>query len=69
MRHHHQQHRATIAILGANTLAERILVQLLEGEGYSVRLLKTSSAAVVVDEQQSRGRPHWVDQKQSVQAS
>jgi hypothetical protein len=69
MRHHHQQHRATIAILGANTLAERILVQLLEGEGYSVRLLKTSSAAVVVDEQQSRDRPHWVDQKQPVQAS
>lgn len=69
MRDHHQQHRATIAILGANTLAERILVQLLEGEGYSVRLLKTSSAAVVVDEQQSRDRPHWVDQEQPVQAS
>jgi CheY-like chemotaxis protein len=44
----------TIAILGANTLLERVLAQLLEGFGYSVSLLK-SSPKEVVDEQQPGG--------------
>ncbi len=37
---------ATIAILGgADTVVENTLAQLLEGEGYSTRVLKTSSMA------------------------
>ena len=35
----------TIAILGANALVENALAQLLAGEGYSTRVLKTSSMA------------------------
>jgi hypothetical protein len=35
----------TIAILGANTVVENALAQLLEGEGYRTRVLKTSSMA------------------------
>jgi hypothetical protein len=30
----------TVAILGANTVVENALAQLLEGEGYSTRVLK-----------------------------
>jgi hypothetical protein len=40
MRHHHQQHPATIAILGSSTLGEHVLAMLLEDEGYAARLLK-----------------------------
>src|SRR5215213_7787905 len=45
---------ATIAILGANTVVERVLAQLLEGFGYHVRLLKASSTQMV-DKQQLAG--------------
>jgi len=38
---YHQQ-PPTIAILGTDTLADDILVRLLEREGYSTRLLDTS---------------------------
>jgi hypothetical protein len=42
--HHHQP--TTIAILGgADTVVENALAQLLEGEGYSTRVVKTSSMA------------------------
>ncbi len=37
---HHQQPTTTIAIFGTHTLAEDILAQLLECEGYSVRHLE-----------------------------
>jgi CheY-like chemotaxis protein len=46
-----QNQPTTLAILGTSMVVERVLVRLLEGEGYSVRLLKTSTAGVV-DEQQ-----------------
>src|SRR5215211_6796802 len=49
-----KQQPTTIAILGANTVVEKVLAQLLEAEGYSTRLLKTSSTQVV-DEQQLAG--------------
>jgi hypothetical protein len=38
MREH--QPTTTVAIIGANTVVERALAQLLEDEGYSIRLLK-----------------------------
>jgi hypothetical protein len=44
------QPTTTVAIIGANTVVERALVQLPEGEGYSIRLLKSSST-VVLEEQ------------------
>src|SRR5215212_7598218 len=46
-----QQPATTLAILGTNTVAERVLAQLLEGFGYSVRLLKTSSKGIVEEQQ------------------
>jgi len=49
MRRHHQP--TTIAILGANTVVEKALAHLLEGEGYSTRLLKASSTGVVEEQQ------------------
>ncbi len=36
-----RQEPTTVAILGANTVVENALAQLLEGEGYSTRVLKT----------------------------
>jgi hypothetical protein len=39
-----RQEQPTIAILGSNTLAEHALAHLLEGEGYTVRLLKAPPA-------------------------
>jgi hypothetical protein len=45
MRHHHPQHRATIAILGSSTLSEHVLAMLLEDEGYAARLLKAPPTA------------------------
>ena len=42
---------ATIAILSANTVVERVLAQLLEGSGFHARLIKASSTQVV-DERQ-----------------
>jgi hypothetical protein len=44
------QPTTTVAIIGANTVVERALVQLPEGEGYSIRLLKSSSTVVVVEQ-------------------
>jgi hypothetical protein len=44
----------TVAILGANTVVEKVLAQLLEVEGYSTRLLKASSTGVA-DKQQLAG--------------
>jgi len=49
-----EQQHTTIAILGAKTVVEKTLAQLLEAEGYSTRLLKASSTGVV-DEQQLAG--------------
>jgi hypothetical protein len=40
----------TVAIIGANTVVERALAQLLEGEGYSISLLKSSSTGVVEED-------------------
>ncbi len=37
-----QQPTTSVAILGANTVVENALAQLLEGEGYSTRVLKPS---------------------------
>jgi hypothetical protein len=45
MRHHHQQHPATIAILGSSTLGEHVLALLLEDEGYAARLIKAPPTA------------------------
>ncbi len=44
MRPHHQP--TTIAILGADTLVEDILAQLLQHEGYNTRLLEVHPAGV-----------------------
>src|SRR5215211_6065268 len=41
----------TIAILGTKTVVEKTLAQLLEVEGYSTRLLKTSSTQAVNEQQ------------------
>jgi hypothetical protein len=43
MRHHRQQHPATIAILGSSTLGEHVLAMLLEDEGYAAKLIKAPS--------------------------
>src|SRR5215208_6263853 len=48
MREH--QPTTTVAIIGANTVVERALAQLLEGEGYSISLLKSSSTGVVEEQ-------------------
>src|SRR5215204_3722544 len=48
MREH--QPTTTLAIIGASTVVERVLAQLLEGEGYSIRLLKSSSTGVVEEQ-------------------
>ena len=40
----------TVAIIGANTVVERALAQLLEGEGYSIRILKSSTTGVVEEQ-------------------
>jgi hypothetical protein len=42
---HHQQHPATIAILGSGTLGEHVLAMLLEDEGYALRLIKAPPTA------------------------
>ncbi len=47
MQHHHQP--ATIAILGADTVVENALAQLLEGEGYATTVLKPSSMEEALD--------------------
>jgi hypothetical protein len=41
----------TIAILGANAVAENALARLLEGEGYSTRVLRTSPTAEALVEE------------------
>jgi hypothetical protein len=50
-----RQPRATVAILGAKTVVEKALAQLLEAEGYSTKLIKASSTEIAVDEQQLSG--------------
>ena len=40
MRHQHHQQPTTVAILGANTLFDRILARLLKDEGYVTKLLE-----------------------------
>jgi hypothetical protein len=47
----------TIAILGTNTVVENALAQLLEGEGYSTRILKTfpMEEALVEEEEMPLG--------------
>jgi hypothetical protein len=40
----------TVTIVGANTVVESALAQLLEGEGYSIRLLKSSYTGVVEEQ-------------------
>ena len=53
----------TIAILGANALVENALAQLLEGEGYSTRVIKTSPLrdALEVEEEMPLGVGGGVD--------
>jgi hypothetical protein len=46
-----KQQPTTIAILGAKTVVEKTLAQLLEGFCYYARLLKASSAGVVEERQ------------------
>jgi DNA-binding response OmpR family regulator len=48
MREH--QPTTTVAIVDANTVVESALAQLLEGEGYSIRLLKSSTTGVVEEQ-------------------
>ena len=43
-------HNHASAIIGANTVVESGLAQLLEGEGYSIRLLKSSTTGVVEEQ-------------------
>jgi hypothetical protein len=52
MREHRREHQptTTVAIIGANTVVENTLAQLLGGEGYSIRLLKSSTTGVVEDQ-------------------
>src|ERR687886_2712198 len=50
-----RQPTTTVAILGANMVVETALAQLLEGKGYSVRLLEVSSPMEMVEEQQLDG--------------
>ena len=45
----------TIAILGANTVIENALAQLLEGEGYATRVLKTSPMSEALEEEMPLG--------------
>ena len=40
MQRHQHQPTTVVAILGANTVVEKALAQLLEGEGYATRVLK-----------------------------
>ncbi len=40
MRHQHHQQPTTVAILGANTLFDRILARLLKDKGYDTKLLE-----------------------------
>ena len=46
---HHHHRPTTIAILGADTLAEDILAKLLRDEGYSTRLLEAHPAGLVAE--------------------
>jgi hypothetical protein len=46
-----REQSTTIAILGANAVAESALAQLLEGEGYSTTVLKTTPTAEAIVEE------------------
>ena len=52
-----EQHPTTtvVAILGANMVVETALAQLLEGKGYSIKLIEVSSPMEMVEEQQLGG--------------
>ena len=50
MRDHQHQQPPTVAILGANTLLDRVLARLLEDEGYDTRLLEASYPTGLIDE-------------------
>ena len=50
-----RQQPTTVAILGANTVVENALAQLLEGEGYSTKVLKTSPLREAPEEQMPLG--------------
>jgi hypothetical protein len=47
-----QEPTTTVAILGADTVVENALAQLLEGEGYSTRVLKTFPMGEAVQEEE-----------------
>jgi hypothetical protein len=51
MRDHQHQPTTVVAILGADTVVENALAQLLEGEGYSTRVLKPSPMGEAVEEE------------------
>ena len=42
---------SVVAILGANTVVDKTLAQLLEGKGYSIKLIETSSPTEMAEEQ------------------
>ncbi len=44
---HQNQQRARVAILGANTLLDRILVRLLKDEGYDTKLLEAYPTGLI----------------------
>ena len=52
---HHQQQPPTIAILGADTVVENALSLLLEGAGYSTKILDEPSASAADAEEQLVG--------------
>ena len=52
---HHQQQPPTIAILGADTVVENALSLLLEGAGYSTKILDEPSASAANAEEQLVG--------------
>ena len=57
MQHHQHQPITVVAILGSDTVVENALAQLLEGEGYSTTVLKTSpmGEALVEEEKMPLG--------------
>ena len=50
--HQHQPTTTVVAILGADTVVENALSQLLKGEGYSTRVLKTFPMGEAVQEEE-----------------
>jgi DNA-binding response OmpR family regulator len=52
--HQHQPTTTVVAILGADTVVENALAQLLEGEGYSTRVLKSFPMGEAVQEEEEK---------------